>query len=97
MRADHLVKGALIPDLHRLLYGRVLDDEEAPLLRVRAIGRALPRLEDAFDEAIGYGVGPKAPHCPRRVNDLKELRGLDHEHTSVLSARPLNVPHTCWR
>src|ERR1700732_466091 len=46
MRPDHLVEGALIPDLHCLLYGPVLEDEEAPLLRIRAIGRALSRLED---------------------------------------------------
>ena len=57
MRPDHLIKRALIPDLHRLLYGPVLDDEEAPLLRIRAIGRALSRLEDPIDERIGTGSG----------------------------------------
>src|ERR1700730_3882615 len=74
MRPDHLVEGALIPDLHCLLYGPVLDDEEAPLLRIRAIGRALSRLEDPIDDCIVYGVGLEAPHCPRRVDDL-EKRG----------------------
>src|SRR6516164_6219036 len=79
MRADHFVEGALIPDLHRLLYGRVLDNEEAPLLRIRAIGRALPRFEDTIDERIGYRVGLEAPHCARRVDDLKKLSTLDHK------------------
>src|SRR5439155_25914609 len=41
VRTDQLIKRALIPDLHRLLYGRVPYDEEAPLLRISAIGRAL--------------------------------------------------------
>ena len=79
MRPDHLIKRALIPDLHRLLYGPVLDDEEAPLLRIRAIGRALSRLEDPIDERIGHGVGLEAPHCTRRVDDLEKLGGVDHE------------------
>ncbi|TMJ22894.1 MAG: hypothetical protein E6G96_19285 [Alphaproteobacteria bacterium] len=34
--ADHLVEGALTPDLQRLLYRPFLDDEEAPVLRIRA-------------------------------------------------------------
>jgi hypothetical protein len=78
MRPHHLVKGALIPDLDRLLYAPVLDDEEAPLLRIRAIGRALSRLEDPIDECIGYGVGLESPHCPRRVDDLEELGAVGH-------------------
>jgi hypothetical protein len=53
MRPHHLVERAPIPDLHRLLYGSILYDEKAPLLRIRAILRALPRLEDAIDERIG--------------------------------------------
>src|SRR5215475_9038301 len=83
MRSDHLVEGALIPDLHRLLYAPVLDDKETPLLRICAIGRPLPRFEDAIDERIGYGVGLEAPHCPRRAHDLKKLSAVDHEKTSV--------------
>jgi hypothetical protein len=59
MRPDHLIKRALIPDLHRLLYGPVLDDEEAPLLRIRAIGRALSRLEDRLMSASGTGSGSR--------------------------------------
>ena len=53
MRPHHFVEGAPIPDLHHLLYGPILYDEKAPLLRIRAILRALPRLEDAIDERIG--------------------------------------------
>src|SRR5712691_8869575 len=34
IRPDYFVEGALIPDLDRLLDGAVLDDEEAPALRV---------------------------------------------------------------
>jgi len=79
MRPHHLVEGAPIPDLHHLLYGPILYDEKAPLLRIRAIGRALPRLEDAIDERIGYGVRPEAPHCPRRVDDLEKLGAVGHK------------------
>ena len=79
MRAHYFVEGTLIPDLHRSLDGGVLDHEEAPLLRIRAIGRALPRCEDAIDERVGYGVGLEAPHSPRRLNDLEKLGIGGHE------------------
>ena len=32
MRPDHLIKRALIPHLHRLLYGPILDDEDEETL-----------------------------------------------------------------
>ena len=79
MRSHHLVEGALIPHLHRPLDGGVLDHEEAPLLRIRAIGRALPRCEDAIDERVGYGVGLETPHCARRLHDLEKLAAGSHE------------------
>src|SRR3984893_15732798 len=79
MGPDPLAEGPLIPALHCLLYGPVLDDEEAPLLRIRAIGRALSRLEDPIDDCIGYWVGLEAPHCPRRVDDLEKLGAVGHE------------------
>src|SRR5215470_17976023 len=80
MRPDHLVEGALIPDLHGLLDGPVLDDEEAPLLRIRAVGRALPGLEDAVDERIRYGVRLEAPHGPRRMDDVEKLSAVGHQY-----------------
>jgi hypothetical protein len=82
MRSHHLVEGALIPDLHCPFDGGVLDDEEAPVLRIRAIGRVLPRCEDAIGERIGYGVGLEAPHCPRRLHDLEKLAAGSHEISS---------------
>src|SRR5215469_6656481 len=78
MRPDHLVVGALIPNLHRLLYGPVLNHEEAPLLGVRAIGRALPRLENSTDERVRHRIRFKPPHRSRRLDDLEQFGVAGH-------------------
>ena len=78
MRAHHLVERLLVPDLHRLLDGSVLDDEEAPALRVAAVGGALPGLEDLAEQRIGHRVRLQAPHGARRMNDLEEVGSVRH-------------------
>jgi hypothetical protein len=56
-RAHHLVERALVDHLHRLLDLRILDHQEAPALRVAAVGGAAPASRILRISASGTGSG----------------------------------------
>ncbi len=88
-RPDHLVERLLVPDLHGLLDRRVLDHQEAPGLRVAAIGGArCRRRRILLDQLIRHRIGLQPPHRAGGADDFEYVL-----HRYVLLYQPFHRRH----
>ena len=77
-RADNLIERLFVPGLHGFLDRRVLDDHEAPFLRVAAIGGAKPGFQHFFDQRVWHGVRLQPPHGAGGAHDLEHVVDVSH-------------------
>ena len=73
-RPDHLVESLLVPALHGLLDLGILDHQEAPFLRVAAVGRADAGAQDLGDHLVGHRIRLQSPHRAAGFYGLEQIR-----------------------